>query len=222
MGTGLRLLLFILLTALLGAPGGRALAQAPHTHQHAFQGAEHWARVFDDPRRDEWQKPQEVIAALDLGPRAVVADIGAGTGYFAVRLAQRLPGGKVYAVDIEPDMVKYLAARAEREGLKQLVAIRGSASEPRLPEAADVILFVDAYHHVDRRVDYLRELRKALKPGARIAVIDFRLDSPVGPPASGRIAPEQVTSEFERAGYRLEREHAFLPYQYFLVFRAAR
>ena len=125
-------------------------------------------------------------------------------------------------MDIEPDMVKYLAARAEREGLKQLVAVRGTASEPRLPEAADLILFVDAYHHVARRVDYLRELRKALQPGARIAVIDFRLDSPLGPAASGRIAPDQVTSEFGRAGYRLEREHRFLPYQYFLVFRAAR
>src|SRR5258706_8651205 len=98
--------------AILAQP---AHAQSPHTHQHRFGDAEKWSHVFDDPQRDAWQKPHEVIKALALKPDAVVADLGAGTGYFSARLANRLREGKVYAVDIEPDMVKYLSERAKRE-----------------------------------------------------------------------------------------------------------
>ncbi|HSJ96075.1 MAG TPA: class I SAM-dependent methyltransferase, partial [Myxococcota bacterium] len=91
---------------------GAAAAQSPHTHQHRFSDAERWARVFDDPERDAWQKPHEVIQALELAPDAVVAVIGSGTGNFAVRLENMLPRGRVYGVDVEPDMVRYLAQRA--------------------------------------------------------------------------------------------------------------
>src|SRR5215470_14968875 len=85
-------------------PERPSAAQPPHAHQHSFGDAEKWSQVFDDPKRDAWQKPHEVIQALALKPDAVVADIGAGTGYFAVRLARMLPKSKVYAVDVEPDM----------------------------------------------------------------------------------------------------------------------
>src|SRR6185436_9668589 len=95
-----------------------ALAQTPHTHQHTFGDAEKWSKVFDDPQRDAWQKPHEVIKALALKPDAVTADIGAGTGYFAVRLAHMVPQGRVYAVDTEPDMVRHLAERAKKNGIK--------------------------------------------------------------------------------------------------------
>src|SRR3954466_6089769 len=88
-----------------------AVAQSPQSHQHSFGDAEKWAHVFDDPKRDEWQKPHEVIQALHLKPDAIVADLGAGTGYFAARLASMLGKGRVYAVDVEPDMVKHLAKR---------------------------------------------------------------------------------------------------------------
>ena len=97
-----------------------AAAQSPPTHQHSFGDAEKWSHVFDDPERDAWQKPHEVIKALALKPDAAVADIGAGTGYFAARLANMLAKGIVYAVDVEPEMVKYLGERAKREGLKNL------------------------------------------------------------------------------------------------------
>ena len=82
-----------------------AAAQNPHTHQHHFKDADKWAHVFDDPKRDEWQKPHQVIQVLKLAPDAIVADVGAGTGYFSARLATMLPKGKVYAGDVEPDMV---------------------------------------------------------------------------------------------------------------------
>jgi cyclopropane fatty-acyl-phospholipid synthase-like methyltransferase len=205
----------VLFAALAAAAGG----QAPHTHRHGFAGAEHWAKVFDDPARDAWQKPHEVIEALALAPDAVVADIGAGTGYFAVRLAHMTPKGRVYAVDIEPDMVKYLGERAQKSGLANLVPVRGAPDDAKLPERVDLALLVDVYHHVASREAYFRRLAQHLKPGGAVAIIDFTVESPVGPPPASRVAASVVKSEMERAGYVLATEHRFLPHQYFLVFR---
>jgi predicted methyltransferase len=204
------------------APVASALAQSVHTHQHSFGDAEKWAQYFDDPKRDIWQKPHEVIQALRLKPDATVADIGAGTGYFSTRLAHMVPKGRVYAVDTEPDMVKYLADRAKREGLKNLIAVAARPEDPKLPQTADMALFVDVYHHIENREQYFRKLGNSLKPTGRVAVIDFKLDSPDGPPKAARVAPEQVKAELRAAGYELAEEHGFLPNQYFLIFRRAR
>jgi SAM-dependent methyltransferase len=198
-----------------------AAAQTPHTHQHTFRDAEKWAHVFDDPERDAWQKPHEVIQALALQPDARVADLGAGTGYFAARLANMLPRGRVYAVDIEPDMVRYLEARAKREGLGNVLALEGKPDDPRLPAKVDMVLLVDVYHHIEDRARYFRRLRLSLRPGGRVAIIDFKLDSPEGPPRAARVAPETVKAEMSAAGYAAAAEHSFLRYQYFLVFRPA-
>src|SRR5882762_10282656 len=111
-------------------------AQSPATHEHGFRDAEKWAHVFDDPARDAWQKPHEVIEALALKPDATVADIGAGTGYFAARLA---------------NMVQYLTERARREKLTNLRAVTAAADDPRLPAQVDLILLVDTYHHIEQR-----------------------------------------------------------------------
>lgn len=197
------------------------MAQSPHSHGHSFGDAGKWSKVFDDPKRDAWQKPHEVIRALALEPDAVIADIGSGTGYFAVRFAHMVPKGKVYGLDTEPDMVNYLAERAKREGLRNLISGRADAGDPRLPEKADLAILVDVFHHVADRERYFSRLRESLKPGGRVAVIDFRMDSPVGPPKAARVAPAQVKAELKQAGYALDREHAFLPNQYFLVFRPA-
>ncbi|OGA94844.1 MAG: hypothetical protein A3G27_01090 [Betaproteobacteria bacterium RIFCSPLOWO2_12_FULL_66_14] len=202
--------------ALLAGP---AAAQTPHTRDHSFAGSEHWAKIFDDPKRDAWQKPHEVISALAPKPDAVIADIGSGTGYFSMRFAHMVPKGRVYGVDTEPDMVKYLAERAKREGLSNVTSVQASPGDPRLPEKADLILLVDVFHHIENRERYFGRLRDSLKPGGRIAVIDFRMDSPEGPPKAARVAPTKVKSELNQAGYVLDREHGFLPNQYFLVFR---
>ncbi len=204
-----------------GLLAGPAAAQSPQPHQHSFSGAERWAHVFDDPKRDEWQKPHEVIQALALRPDAVIADIGSGTGYFAMRFANMVPQGRVYGVDIEPDMVKYLAERAKREKRDNVIPVAGAPEDPRLPEKADLILMVDVFHHIEDRARYFRKLRASLKPGGRVAIIDFRLDSPEGPPRAARIAPDRVISELKAAGYTLAKEHRFLPNQYFLVFQPA-
>jgi cyclopropane fatty-acyl-phospholipid synthase-like methyltransferase len=195
-------------------------AQVPHTHQHGFENAESWARYFDDPARDEWQKPHEVIRHLDLAPDAKVADIGAGTGYFAVRLARMTPNGTVYAVDVEPDMVKYLAERAAREKLANLEAVQASAADPQLPAKVDRVLLVDVYHHIADRERYFGRLKASLAPQAQVAIVDFRMDSPVGPPRSARVTEAEVVGEMERAGYAVLRRYELLPNQFYLVFVA--
>jgi predicted methyltransferase len=208
----------LILAALALAAIAPAAAQAPHTHQHSFGDAEKWSHVFDDPERDAWQKPHQVIQALGLKPDAVIADIGAGTGYFAARFSNMLPKGTVYAVDIEPDMVRYLGERAKREKLANVKPVLGRAGDPALPAPVDLALFVDVYHHIEDRSRYFRSLAASLRPGGRVAVIDFRLDARRGPPKAARIAPERVKAELGAAGYTLAAEHAFLPEQYFLVF----
>ncbi len=197
-------------------------AQSHHTGHHRFSDAEAWAKKFDDPKRDAWQKPHEVIQALKLKPDAIIADIGAGTGYFAMRFAHMTPNGKVYGIDTEPDMVKYLSARAKRENLNNLIAIAAEPGNPRLPEKADLIILVDVYHHIDKREAYFRQLQQSLKPEGRLAIIDFRMESPEGPPPAARIAPDRVKKEMQSAGYTPAQEHAFLPNQYFLIFQVGK
>ena len=213
-----RALIAFLSAGVLASIPMHAFAQTVHNHQHSFAGAAHWAKIFDDPARDQWQKPHQVIQALALKPDAIVADIGAGTGYFAVRLSHMVPNGTVYAVDTEPDMVKYLAERAKQSGANNLKAIQAKDGDPQLPAKVDLALFVDVYHHVGDRVAYLERLKTSLKPQGRVAIIDFRMDSPLGPPPAARIEPELVKKEFAAAGMRLVAEHDFLPNQFFLVF----
>ena len=212
----------LILLSCAGLLAGPTAAQSPQTHQHSFGGAEQWAQVFDDPQRDAWQKPHEVIQALALKPDAVIADIGSGTGYFSARFANMVPKGRVYGIDTEPDMVKYLAERAKREGLKNITAVTGAPGDARLPEKADLIIMVDVFHHIADRARYLKKLQGSLKPGGRLAIIDFRMDSPDGPPKSARITPDRVKTELKGAGYALIQEHAFLPNQYFLIFQPAK
>jgi predicted methyltransferase len=212
LGTGLALC-----AAAVAAP---AAEHAAHDH-HRFNDAQKWARVFDDPARDAWQKPHEVIAALRLAPDAAVADIGAGTGYFAARLSHMVAKGRVYAVDLEPDMVRHLGERAKKDRLVNLTPVLGSAGSPNLPAPVDLVILVDVYHHIAAREQYFGRLRDALKTGGRIAVIDFRMDATIGPSKAMRIAPDRVKAEMAQAGFALAEEHAFLPQQYFLVFRRA-
>jgi ubiquinone/menaquinone biosynthesis C-methylase UbiE len=200
--------------------------QAPHhgvgtPHmEHRFDDAERWAKSFDDPARDEWQMPARVIEALALRTGQLVADIGAGTGYFTVRLAKSAAAPKVYAVDIEPSMVQYVRQRAAKEGLKNVVAVHGAGDRTNLPESVDLVLIVDTYHHIPNRVEYFTALRKVMKPSARLAVVDFRKGVPGGPPDEFRFTEEQISRELAHAGFALQAQHDFLPRQIFLVYDA--
>jgi len=192
---------------------------AKPTHMdHKFDDPAKYAKSFDDPTRDAWQMPSRVIEALQLNSGMKVADIGAGTGYFSMRLA-KVPGLAVFAVDIEPKMVEYLKERAHKDHAMNVTAVLAGASSPNLPEPVDVILVVDTYHHLPNRPTYFRELRKSLKPGGRIAIVDFRKDAPEGPPVHFRFTPQQIQDEMKQAGYELQSAHDFLPRQHFLIFR---
>ena len=207
--------------------GLMAFVQAPPPHGQAATGdasqkpahGAHMEHRFDDPARDEWQMPGRVIDALALAPGQAVADIGAGTGYFTVRLARSAARPTVYAVDIEKAMVDYVRQRAAKEGLKQVVAVQASATRANLPEPVDVVLVVDTYHHIPDRPVYFRELRKSMKPAARLAIIDFRKGAPSGPPEEFRFTPEEITAELKQAGFSLQAQHGFLPRQLFLIYR---
>ncbi len=205
------------------AEHGHAHAHQHHSHRHhtahhRFEDAEKWAAVFEDPSRDAWQKPDEVIAALELPDDAKVADIGSGTGYFAVRLARALKRGVVYGADIEPSMEKYLRERAAREGLSNVVAVLAAPDDPKLPEPVDLVLVVDTYHHLSERPAYFARLKNRLRPDGRVAIIDFTLEANRGPPKEHRLAPDVVEREMREAGFWLVEKHGFLPEQYFLVF----
>jgi len=201
----------------MGGQAGHAGSSSRGFHRR-FDDAEKWAKEFDNLERDAWQRPDEVLDALHLQPTSLVADIGAGTGYFSVRIAKRVPEGKVFAADVEPDMVRYLGARAEREHLANLTPVRASADAANLPEPVDLVLVVDTYHHIDDRTRYFAALQSSLRPGGRLVIVDFKADAPNGPPAQHRISHQQVTEEMLAAGYVLE-EMLFLPRQYGLIFR---
>jgi cyclopropane fatty-acyl-phospholipid synthase-like methyltransferase len=193
---------------------------ASHQHgaHHRFDDAEAWAKSFESPERDAWQKPDQVIAALELQPDMKVADIGAATGYFPVRVARVVPQGHVYGVDIESSMVEYLAHRAQEEGLANLTAVLATVDDPKIPEPVDVVMLVNTYHHIENRPAYFAKLAASLKPGGRLVVIDLKKGNGKGPPDSEKLSPEQVGQELAEAGYQSAGAFSFLPDQYFLVF----
>lgn len=213
----------VLLAAVLGCSPQRQAA-GPHdaTVRHSFEDVTHWIAVFDDPARDAWQKPQDVVHTLAIRSGMCVVDLGAGTGYFSRYLSTAVgDGGSVLAVDTEPSLVVHLRERADNEGLRNVIPVLASPDNPRLPvAAADLILIVDTVHHIDDRIEYFRRLKRFLKPEGRVAVIDFKKQPlPVGPPVEHKLAPEAVVEEFHASGYVLVAEPDLLPYQYVLVFR---
>ena len=188
-------------------------AQTAHQH-HPPQSAEEYAKILNDPARDAWQKPHEVVMALKLKPSDVVADIGAGTGYFSRRIAMHVE--KVFAVDIDEGLLKIAANRAPAN----MVTVRSALDDPKLREASvDLVFICDVLHHIENRPAYYAKLAKALKPGGRIVNIDFfKKQLPIGPPVEMKLSEDQVIAELAAAGFKKTAAHSFLTYQYFLVF----
>ena len=177
--------------------------------------------MLDDPKRDAYQKPHEVLTALAIEPGEVIADIGAGSGYFTFRLAHRVGDkGRVYAVDISPDMIRHLNRRIRELKAMNVTAILADADDPLLADASiDRFFFSDSWHHIENQSKCLSLIKKMLKPGGEIIMIDFhKKELPVGPPMQMKIAREDLIRQMESNGFRLTKEHTFLPYQYFLVF----
>lgn len=189
--------------------------QVTHQNHSKHMSAEHYLGVLDDASRDAWQKPHDVVMALNLHSTEVVADIGAGTGYFARRFAHH--AGKVLAVDIEPKLLAVAAKNAPAN----LTTVLAMADDPKLQAGSvDTIFICDVLHHIDDRAAYLPKLVQALKPGGRIVIVDFhKRELPVGPPPTMKIAKEDVVAEMKAAGLRLVKDDEQLPHQYFLTFK---
>jgi ubiquinone/menaquinone biosynthesis C-methylase UbiE len=163
--------------------------------------------------------------ALRIGDGSVVADLGAGGGWFTVRLARRVgPNGRVFAEDIQPQMIESISRRVEREDLSDRVTmLLGTASDPRLPEnALDAVLIVDTYHEIEEPVLLLRNVARSLKPTGRIGIVGSTNEGGgPGPPMDERVDPQRVIDDAERAGLRLVSRERFLRYQYMLIFERA-
>lgn len=188
------------------------------TVHHEFGDAESWAGHFEDPQRDAWQMPDSVVGTLVDRDGLVIVDIGSATGYFPVRFARANPGGRVFGVDIEPDMVWYLNDRARAEKLPNLVSVLAAPDDPHLPATADLVFLCNTYHHINDRIDYFTRLKEQMSPEGRVAIVDFRPSSHRGPPH--KLARETIETEMKSAGYLLIKSHDFLPDQYFLVFES--
>jgi arsenite methyltransferase len=176
---------------------------------------------FERESRDQELKPDQVIAALKLHDGEVVADIGAGTGYFSRRFARAVaPRGKVFAVDVAADGLDYLKQRVAKEGIRNVETIVSKPDDPLLPaNAVDLVFFCDTTHHIANRVQYYRTLLRALKPHAQLAIIDFPPGGTRAPHAAEElVSREQATDEAKQAGFRLVQDFRFLPYHYFLLF----
>jgi len=177
--------------------------------------------LLEGPDRDLWQMPGPIMDALGIADGSVVADLGAGGGWFTIRLARRVgPNGKVYAEDIQRLMLEATRRRIAREGLRNVETVLGTESDPKLPAGKiDAVLVVDTYHEINDPVPLLRNLAKSLKPQGRVGVVGFRKDGlGPGPPLEERVDPDLVVRDAEAAGLKLARRETFLPYQFFLIF----
>ncbi len=217
----------ILLAALLAAEPAAAPGHAPSAHgRDRFQNPidlKSYIAEQESPDRAAWQKPEEVLDALSIAPGQTVCDIGAGPGYFALRVAKRVgPTGRVFAVDVEPKILDVLRARIEKAGARNVTPVLALADDPLLPpRACDLVLIVDAYHHFPDRPSYLRRLAALMRPRARLVDIDWhKRKTAIGPEESHRVAREDFLADAEKAGLRLTAEPKFLPHQYFLILTA--
>lgn len=176
---------------------------------------------LEGPDRDLWQKPDQVMDALGIADGTTVADLGAGGGWFTVRLARRVgPQGVVYAEDIQEQMLESIDRRVKREGLRNVRMVLGASDDPKLPaKRLDAVLIVDVYHEVTQPVEFLRNVKESLTPQGRLGIVEFKRDGGgPGGPMEERLEEADVVKFAEAAGFRLISRETFLSYQYLLIF----
>ena len=191
---------------------GREIAQVM-----GHQGAE-W---LDRAEREEEEKPQKLVDLMDLRPADVVADIGAGTGYFTFRMAAKVSAGKVLAIDIQPEMLDLLKKAASARGVNNVEPVLGKIDDPNLPaEAVDVALMVDAYHEFDHPREMMQGIVRALKPGGRVVLVEYRGEDPDVPiKPLHKMTEAQAKKEMAAVGLEHVKTLSDLPRQHVLVFR---
>lgn len=216
------LILGIGVVVLAAAAANQKEAPSERTRTPAPVMSYHGADWLERPSRDTEERPDEVIAKMELEPGDVVADIGCGSGYFSRRIAKQVaPDGKVYAVDIQPEFLEILKDYCAKEGVENVVPVLGAVDDPRLPEnSIDWMILADVYHEFAEPEKMLAAMHKALKPDGRVALLEYRLegDSATHIKMEHRMSPEQVLGEWEPAGFELVEQLEFLPHQHFFIF----
>ena len=209
-----------LLAALLAAlTAVSVLAQAPAGAKRKLFPPQQLGSL-EVPDREAWQRPEQVMDALRIAEGSAVADLGAGGGWFTMRLANRVrQTGIVYAEDVQPEMIEAITRRVRRADLKNVKTVLGTSTDPRLPAPVDAVLIVDTYHEMEQSVMMLSKVRAALKPNGLVGIIEFKKDGlGPGPSLAERADPERVIRDAAAAGLRLKSHETFLRYQYMLVF----
>lgn len=190
--------------------------------QHARLFPPEFLGLLEGPDRDAWQRPDQIMDALSISEASVVADLGAGGGWFTVRLSRRVgPNGRVYAEDIQRQMIEAIERRVIREALTNVFTRLGSPVDPKLDDASmDAVLIVDAYPEIEQPIALLKNVAKALKPRGVVGIVNFKKDGGgPGPPIEERVDPEKVIADARAAGLELrKREDHLLRYQYLLTF----
>ncbi len=225
MATTSRLLVLGLALALLAAAPAVAQSTPGQASRHALFPPKDLG-LLESPDRDIWQKPEQVMDALGIADGSKVADIGAGSGYFTIRLARRVgPNGIVWAEDVQPAMLEAVKRRVAKDvarDIRNVIAVNGTSSDPMLPEnSVDAVLILDTYQEIVQDGNpllFLQNVRKALRPGGRVGMIDYKKDGGGPGPDSPRPDPDTVIAVAEEAGLRLMKRETFLPFQFFLIF----
>jgi arsenite methyltransferase len=217
----LLLSLLALLAVAFSAPAQDAVKRDDHQMHQLHRDSNAYIGMLEDPKRDAYQKPHEVLTALAIKPGEMIADIGAGSGYFTFGLAHHVGDkGKVYAVDVSPEMILHLNRRIRELKAINVSSILADPDDPLLPESSvNRFFFSNSWHHIENQRKYLSLIKKILNPSGEVIMIDFhKKELPVGPPTKMKIAREDLIKQMESNGFQITKEHTFLPYQYFLIF----
>ncbi len=179
--------------------------------------------LIEGPDRDQWQRPDQIMDALQIADGSIVADLGAGSGWFTLRLARRVgPNGRVYAEDIQRQMIEAVGRRVQRENLSNVVPVLGTPTDPRLPAGLDAVLIVGVFHEIDDPVTLFRNIGTSLQPRGRIGVVDFNPGGGgPGPAPDQRVDPNAVITAAAAAGFQMVARETVPPFQFLLVFSKA-
>lgn len=218
--------LLVLLVLVAAALGLTVDAQSPADAQserpaHGRLFAPEDLGILESPDRDDWQEPDRIMDALLVADGSRIADLGAGGGWFTIRLAQRVgPNGRVFAEDVQSEMIESINQRVANQRLTNVETILGTYTDPRLPDNLDAVLVVDTYPAFEDPVSILRHVARALAPHGRLGIVDFKRDGVggPGPPLADRADPDAIKRDAEKAGLRLLGDDLILRYQYMLVF----
>jgi ubiquinone/menaquinone biosynthesis C-methylase UbiE len=185
-----------------------------------FEETEKYIAFLERADRALWQKPDEVVKALALRGTETVEDVGAGSGYFTFRFSRALPGGKVIATDIDPEMVRHIHHKVLTDGALNVTAVLAKPDDPGISSDADLVFIADVIHHVENREAWLSRAYAEMKPGARLVVVEFKEGKlPEGPPESVKIPKAKLVAMLEGVGFRLAADDPkLLPFQTFLSF----